>query len=531
MRIALVLLLIAGVVLAGGADGAMALLKKGEYAKAEAEARKLYESDAKNADALIVLAEAMLKQDRPEEVWTLLEAAEPTHGKDTRLHVRWGDAFLKLAEQSLRDNQGGAGLDTTNLFLDARRMYEQARALDAKSVEAVYGIAYVAYSTGSVDEAKTLLGEALAISKAHGPTHALLALLLYREQQYPAAEEGYRRARELDDSDPMLCLMLGHTLVAQGKLPEAKAAYLYTLKRHPDYAPAIRVGLLAMVRNDWGKVAPILQEALKEIKNSAPLWFYAGFAHLQNQANKDALTAFREALKLDKANAQYVYYIGYALEADGKAEEALDHYRQALRMSPEFSEAAFRFEGLATTKADIDRTEKMYEELIQLATGNALIHNNYALLLRDWAERRGATGNDPPAEVRKRIKRAGEVYEIAARLLEEDSQIQSDTGLLFEFYPCNRDDDKAERYFTRSLVKSEYLYRDAFDGLARLCRRTKRWEVLRDFAEGVIGSIERGGVAIAPTGGGEPRELPTETPGLKARAEAALAEANKKLAS
>jgi len=531
MRNALVSTLLCAVAAAGGADGAAALLKGGDAAKAESEARKLYQADPKNADALIVLADAMLALDRAEEVWTLLEAAEPVHGGDARLHLRWGHAFLKLAEQSLRESQGGAGLDTTNLFLDAKRMYEQALARDAKNVEAVYGMAYVAYSTGAVDEAKTLLAKALGIGKTHAPTHALQALLLYNERQYAAAEEGYRRARELDDSDPMVCLMLGHTQVAQGKLADAKASYLYTLKRHPDYAPAIRVGLCAMVRNDWAKLAPILQEALKEIRNSAPLWFYAGFAHLQGGANKDALAAFQEARKLDARNAQYAYYVGYALEADGKAEEALEQYREALRLDPAFDEPAYRFQGIATMKADIERAEKLYEELIKLAPGNALIHNNYALLLRDWAERRGATGNDPPQEVRRRIRRSGEVYEIAASLSEDDPQIQSDTGLLFEFYPCNRDDAKAERYFTRALVRSDYLYRDAFDGLARLCRRARRWEVLRDFAEGVVAAIDRGGVAIAPTGGGEPRELATETPGLRARAEAALAEANQKLGS
>jgi hypothetical protein len=132
-------------------------------------------------------------------------------------------------------------------------------------------------------------------------------------------------------------------------------------------------------------------------------------------------------------------------------------------------------------------------------------------------------------DVAKRLKRSGEVYEEAAALLQNEPQVQSDTGLLFEFYPANFDADKAKRYFCRALEISDYTYRDAFDGLNRLCRKTGDWETLRDYSEGVIGSLERGKQAIAPVGGGSPRELPNETPGLKARAQAAFRDANARL--
>ncbi|MGH7163305.1 MAG: hypothetical protein ACREID_07460, partial [Planctomycetota bacterium] len=205
--------------------------------------------------------------------------------------------------------------------------------------------------------------------------------------------------------------------------------------------------------------------------------------------------------------------------------EALDFYRKSLRADPGLDDAAYRFQGLIANQEDFDQAEKLYEELVKLAPGNGLIHNNFGLRLRDWAEPRGAQKPDPPTEVKRKIRRSSEVYEIAARLLPEDAQIQSDTGLLFEFYPCIRDDDKAQSYFTRSLELSDYCYRDAFDGLARLCRRAGRWQILQEYAANVIDSLDNGGQAIAPVSGSEPQALLNETPGLRARAEAALREA------
>ena len=107
-------------------------------------------------------------------------------------------------------------------------------------------------------------------------------------------------------------------------------------------------------------------------------------------------------------------------------------------------------------------------------------------------------------------------------------QIQSDTGLLFQYYPCNFDAAKAKLYFTRALELSDFAYRDAFDGLDRLCRQTNDWETLEKYAESVVGSMERN-QAIAPVGGNAPEAIPNETPGLKARAEAALKLAQEKL--
>jgi hypothetical protein len=102
---------------------------------------------------------------------------------------------------------------------------------------------------------------------------------------------------------------------------------------------------------------------------------------------------------------------------------------------------------------------------------------------------------------------------------------------MFEFYPCNFDAAKAKRYFTRSLNISGYVYRDAFDGLFRLCVRTGDWKTLRDYAANVIDALDEGGrQAIAPEGSGPPKELPNETPGLLTRARSAFKQAEEKLA-
>ena len=285
-------------------------------------------------------------------------------------------------------------------------------------------------------------------------------------------------------------------------------------------------------QKNWMNLEPYLQEAVKLAPNSAPSWYYLGYCRLQNNRFKDAMDAYRKADKASPGNAAYLFNIGYCHEQLGDAKAALDHYRKALKAQPDYKDATDRFYLLAIVKrGDIEAASKLFEELITLAPNTSGVHNDYALILRDWAEKNGATGREPSQEVRQRIKRSGEVYEIAARLAPDDPQIQSDTGLLFEFYPCNFDAAKAKRYFTRSLDISGYVYRDAFDGLFRLCVRTGDWTTLRDYAANVVDALDVGGRhAVAPKGSGPPQELPNETPGLLARARSALKQAEEQLA-
>jgi tetratricopeptide (TPR) repeat protein len=552
MRTASLLLLLAVPVLAGGADDAKALLGKGDAAKAAETARKAAERSPADIEAWLVLADALFALDQPADAWEALEPAIEKNPTEARLSLKLGDAFVKLAEKEKVETNDGTTI--VNYYLDAERNYGEAFRKDPKCAAAVYGMASVNFETGrqgAKERASELIVQCLGIDGNFAKAHALQGYMLYLDgkelagqkkdgdakQKYMAAGEKYALALKLGDDDVLDMVRYGHTLLAQGRLDEAKAAYLAALQKHPESNVPILSGLYHVANRGeakpaWTnpKVKPILEEAAKEAPKSPWAWSYLGYCHALAQAWEDAVKSYGKALELDPKNANYMYQIGYMREKLGQAEKAMDAYRDALKAAPDFADPAFRFEGLIGMRTDVERAERLYEELIALATDNADVHNNYALLLRDWAEAtRKATDDSPPADVKRRLKRSGEVYEIAARLAPEVAQIQSDTGLMFQFYPCNFDAKKAKAYFTRSLELSDYAYRDAFDGLAKLCQQTKDWETLADYAERVVGSMERGNHAIAPAGGGAAEALPNESPGLKARAEAALRIAQEKL--
>lgn len=551
MRIASLLLLLAVPALAGGAEDAKALLARGEAAKAAETARKATASSPGDIAAWLVLADALMAEGEPEAAWEAMDEAVKKNPAEARLSLKRGDVFVRLAEQE----KLGQNIYSTivNYYLDAERNYKEALEKDPKSAQAVYGMASVNFELGDEErkgKARKLLADCLGLDKDFYKAHALQAYMLYLEgmalaregkhgdakPKFQSAENEYSVAMKLGDKDMLDLVRYGHTLLAQERLDEAKAAYVAALKAWPQSEVPVVSGLYHVANRGAGKASwsnpklkPLLAEAVKEAPDSPVAWYYFAYCQTVESDWDGALKSYGKARDLDPKKAVYVFQVGHMHERLGDGDKALDCYRAALKLAPDYADAAFRFEGIIRTRQDMDRAEKLYEELIALAPGNVDVHNNYALLLRDWAEAsRRATDRDPPAEVRRRIRRSGEVYEKAAEL-SPDAQIQSDTGLLFEFYPCNFDAEKAKKYFTQSLQASDFAYRDAFDGLDRLCRKTGDWETLLDYAERVVGSMERGNQAIAPTGGGPAEAKANETPGLKARAEAAQRLAQDKL--
>ena len=122
--------------------------------------------------------------------------------------------------------------------------------------------------------------------------------------QLAEAEQGFRRATELNPAYAEAHNNMGNTLRAQGKLAEAISAYHRALEMKPAYAEAL---------NNMGVV-------------------------LQEQGKLDeAMTAYHRALEIKPAYAEAHNNIGNALKDQGKLEEAVSAFHRALEIKPVYA--------------------------------------------------------------------------------------------------------------------------------------------------------------------------------------------------
>ncbi|MHC4938137.1 MAG: tetratricopeptide repeat protein [Planctomycetota bacterium] len=487
------------------------------------KARAAVAKNAKDADAQLALADALLASGEPEDAWTAVEKALDSVQNDGRIDLKLGDIFVILAKKEAAGD--GDGTTILNFYLDAIRMYDNALGKNPKLFAAHYGKASAYFQRNEKEKARKALADCLGINKDYAKAHALQAWMFYNERKYAPARDSYEIALKLDKSDPVNFVRLGHCYLLLKQPAKAQEWYIEVLKHHPEYTGSILSGLLNLAGKSYKKATPYFKAATEAAPKSPAAWFYYGYSLFVNGMYDEALNAFQQASKLRPKNVQYLFYIGYSYEKKNDGKKALEYYRKALKLNPSYNDPTLRFEGIAVTYRanDFAQFEKLMEELLKLAPNHGWIRNDYGLLLRDWAEARGASrGKNLPPEVLKRIKRSQEVYEEAAKLLPDVAQVQSDTGLLFEFYPAIFNQKKAEQYFLRSLELSDFTYRDAWSGIWRL-RRTKNWDLLRECAEGVLGALEDSGKnPIAPVGGGAPQEVPQNKGAMIAQAKRAI---------
>jgi len=223
--------------------------------------------------------------------------------------------------------------------------------------------------------------------------------------------------------------------------------------------------------------------------------------------------------------AEAEYTLGITASEAGHREEAIGHFKAALALDPTHRLAPVEYEKLIRTPGrSLAKVVADYDELLKLAPGRAWLLNNYGYLLRSTAEAHGAAQvKEVSRALRYILERAVQVYEAACKLTPKDTQMVSDTGLVLEFYPAVRDDEKALTYFQRALDQTDGLYRDAYNGLVRVCERTKDWKTLKKRSAQLVEQMKAGKSAVSPRADGNLRDIESEGNAiLLAHAEKAL---------
>jgi DNA-binding transcriptional MerR regulator len=123
------------------------------------------------------------------------------------------------------------------------------------------------------------------------------ALKLHDAGQYDEAAAAYRRAIQLDPTDPVLYFNLANVYYEQDRLSESAAAFLEATQRDPQYAEA------------WNALGCVLSKL---------------------ERSKEAIAAHRRAVQLVPAYGDAHFNLASELEQAGQVAEAVTHWKRYL---------------------------------------------------------------------------------------------------------------------------------------------------------------------------------------------------------
>jgi Flp pilus assembly protein TadD len=161
-------------------------------------------------------------------------------------------------------------------LMDAIKTPAATTQKDAKDapvmVPANYNAAIQAAKSGETDQAITLFKDISAKNPKFSNAHTNLGLLYLKNKKYQDAENEFRTAIELDDSDAVAYNHLGIIMRENGKFSEARDMYSKAINIKPEYALAyLNLGILQDL---------YLQELADALEN------YRKYQSLTNAADK-----------------------------------------------------------------------------------------------------------------------------------------------------------------------------------------------------------------------------------------------------
>ncbi|WP_223427785.1 tetratricopeptide repeat protein [Tateyamaria pelophila] len=217
--------------------------------------------------------------------------------------------------------------------------------------------------TQAADQAKRLTQEypnSFVLWNLSGAVNKALGIL-------DKAEQGFRRASEINPKYPDAHNNLGVTLKDQGKLDEAIASYQQALELKPDYAAAYyNMGTALKDQGKLDKAITSYQQALQLKPDYASAYNNMGNA-LKDQGKLDeAITSYQQALQLKPDYASAYNNMGIALKDQGKLDEAIASYQQALELKPDYA-SSYNNLGIALKdQGKLDEAIMSYQQALQL---------------------------------------------------------------------------------------------------------------------------------------------------------------------
>lgn len=324
-------------------------------------------------------ADAFIQQREEQKVEALTRqgmiAADANDLKKAERHFA-AAAALAPSDPSTRNNYG-AILMRLGRTAEARTQFEASLKLNPDQPSALTNLGQLYFERGQPDDlrmALTLFQRATKITSDSQVSHALVTTYL-KLAQVLMTEDIRAAGRTLESAvasgleDARIYAALADVYQADGRFENAIPAMRLAIQRDPqNEIYHFRYGLLLIDSSAPAAGILRLQEALKQLPNSARLWLALGIAQLTHGQNVEAESSFKRSLALDAKLVPALAYLGVTYSERGLHEKAIDFYEQAITLNPRLASLYYLVADtmLKTSAADATRAEKYLKRATEL---------------------------------------------------------------------------------------------------------------------------------------------------------------------
>lgn len=210
------------------------------------------------------------------------------------------------------------------------RSHENLRMLN---LDGTYVLALCYLNTHRLDPARRNFAALYRIPPESASSYLLLARMLMRWQNSPAAQEMAQKAATLNPRLPEAHLILGQVALGEGKVDEALSEFQREAAMNPMYGPVYdRLGDAYMQKNEFDKAQDALNQALLLEPDATGPYILLGQVLLKQDNPATAAIYLKRAVQMDPENEFSHYLLGQAYRDLGKKQEAMAEFQASAKI-------------------------------------------------------------------------------------------------------------------------------------------------------------------------------------------------------
>ncbi|XP_055790834.1 Bardet-Biedl syndrome 4 protein isoform X1 [Salvelinus fontinalis] len=305
----------------------------------------------------------------------------------------------------------------------AIEVYNEASQLNEKDWEISHNLGVCYIYTKDFNSAEEQLNIALELSK-HDLTYMMLGKIHLLEGDTDKAIDVYRSAVEFSPENTDLLTTLGLLYMQQGKYQKAFEHLGNALTYDPNNFKAIlAAGSMMQTHGDYDVAMNKYRVAAYAVPESSPLWNNIGMCFFGNKKYVAAISCLKRANYLSPFDWKILYNLGLVHLTMQQYASAFHFLSAAVNLQPKMAELYMLLAVALTNMDDGENAKRSYEQAVLLDDCNPLINLNFAVLLYNQGDKKGAT--EQYLEMESKVMESSHNEEFDPELIEMAQKLAS----------------------------------------------------------------------------------------------------------
>ena len=346
---------------------AIELREVGKYREAQEWLTNVIKHDSENPEALSLLSQVLLLDDKEREAEMKLKAAVSINSELPSIYRNQARLLLKNSKT-----------------VEALERAEIGCKQSPEDIESLLVLAACLGANQRDLEALQLIDQILDAKSNYAEAYATRALIRLRAKNISDAIEDTKMAVSLKPHLTQMWHLLSSLHHQTNNLDDAIEALRCANKNDPkNQAVLVQLGELLRLDNNGAEAITILKQATELAPEDSAAWTNLGVAFQQEKRTNDANVAYAKALSLNPHSATVLSNLGAMAKEANEWETALEYFLRALKLDPYLPETHSNLGVTLKELGRLDEAEASYKHAIALKPDYAQAHSNLGNALKE----------------------------------------------------------------------------------------------------------------------------------------------------